>query len=113
MKNIRFLTSDAMPGFRKYHVFFEHDGVKARLDWELSKELYPEDGSFDDLEAHVAKLMVDQLAFDIEDDVLMDEIREQNKTSEGSMLQEFLNNGYEEQDAEEFKRLAVERFGDG
>lgn len=114
MKNIRFLTKDQpKKGTKDYHVFFEHNGVKLRLDWELSQQVLDESSlKGEDFNDHIAKLMLEQLRYDLEDDVLMDEIRAKNTPgSNDDTVQEWLDAGYQEEDAVEFKRLAQEKFG--
>jgi hypothetical protein len=105
MKNIRFLTQHiAKKQSTEYAVFFEHDGLYARLDWELA----------DSADSSVANdLMLNQIFSDLNDEETIEEIRESNRRNKnGSRLERMLEDGYVEQDAYEFKAKAIERFGE-
>jgi len=111
MRNIRYLSKH----FDKkqtthYAVFFEHDGISARLDWELADDT---DGSIKP--GLVDELMLKQLEADLEDEVLVEEIRAHNAEGDNdkgaARLQMYLDDGYIEHDVPEFKAKAVEKFG--
>lgn len=107
MKNIRFLKHRAeRKNTTEYAVFFEHEGMFARLDWELSDiaEVDPE---------HVGDLMLQQLELDMADTALVTDILRKNAEDVGkpSRLEMLLDSGWVEQEALEFKKKAVGRFG--
>lgn len=108
MKNIRFLSRHVeKKNSTEYAVFFEHEGMYARLDWELADtaDVDPE---------HISDLMLIQMEADLADDILVAEIRASNEKSKGSesALSRYLKSGYEEQEVPEFKAKAIARFGD-
>lgn len=109
MKNVKLLTRHVQ-GKRttEYAVFFEHDGVFLRLDWELSDDAA-------EIESHVYSLMAEQAVLDLSDGQLINEIRlRQNEypANQGKSVQRFLDGGYKEQDASELEKLLVDKLGE-
>lgn len=109
MKNIRFLKQhvDKLET-TEFAVFFEHDGFFARLDWSIHD-------SADVTDDHIQDLMLEQMANDLADDWVIENIRERNAkstTETDESVQRFLNDGFVEEAATEFKLKAIERFGD-
>lgn len=108
MKNIRFLKyrSEAFEA-TKYAVFFEHDGFSARLDWSI-------DDSVDVTEDQIQNLMLEQMALDLATDWLIEDIKSKQSDESHNVdknVQRFLNDGFVEEDALEFKVRAMARFG--
>lgn len=106
MKNIRFLRQRIDWAERTdFAVFFEHDGFPARLDWSIS------DAANITLE-QMEVLMLEQMALDLATDWLIEEIRSQQTGNMDESVQRFLDDGFVEQDAVEFKARALALFGD-
>jgi uncharacterized protein (DUF2342 family) len=106
MRNIRYL-SRYQPYKRstEYAVFFEHDGIYARLDWELSDSV--------NLSDKIDDLMIMQIEVDFNDEELINDIKEKQSAAPptGEAINQRLEDGFVENDAAEFKQKAIERFG--
>lgn len=87
-------------------MFFEHSGLSFRLDFESILV------NLSDLHS----LMLKQIAADLATEWLVEEIRKdqvEKAVDTDASVRRFLNDGFVEQPAEEFKRMASERFGNG
>lgn len=110
MKNVRLLTRRVeAKKSTETAVFFEHDGIFARLDWEVGDIAEDIDPSF-----HYS-LMADQLKNDLDDQELVDSIRAKQVAEPpipNGAVNKFLLAGYVEQDATELEQVLVGRFGE-
>lgn len=109
MKNIVILR-EQLKDVRNYAAFVTYDGLKLRLDWSISLAALEDDS--EDLEAHVERLMFQWACSELDDTENLERIRAKGVNPGPYDLEWFLQRGMEEIPGTEFKRLAVEKFGD-
>lgn len=109
MKNVKLLTRHVQSKrTTEMAVFFDHNDVFLRLDWEWLDDL-------DIPQSEVYLLMSKQIGNDIGDTELVDEIKLRQREYPpipGEAVQKFLDNGFKEQDATELEEILVEKFGE-